>query len=64
MNKHLTIEQVAELLNASTEWVRLKIASGEIPSIRITPRMIRVDAGDLQEWLDQKKEETHATTGS
>ena len=43
-------------VSLSTAW-RL-IASGEIPSIRIGERVVRVDEAELEAWLEAKKKAT------
>ena len=43
-------------ISLSTAW-RL-VASGEIPSVRIGERVVRVDEAELEAWLEAKKKAT------
>jgi excisionase family DNA binding protein len=52
----LTVEQVADQLNVSPRTVRRRIASRELPAVRLgsSPQSpVRVSADDLARWLDK-----------
>ena len=53
MEKLLTIEQVAEILQVSTRTVRRYIKAGRLPSINLGERIVRVSEGDLGTFIDQ-----------
>jgi excisionase family DNA binding protein len=49
----LTVGEVAERLGVSRRTIERKIASGELPALRLGGRRspLRVDAAELQAWL-------------
>lgn len=51
----LTTKQVAERLQMSQAWVRLKIASGELPVVRLGRRTL-FDAKDVHALIERGKE--------
>jgi excisionase family DNA binding protein len=51
MNRLLTAEDVAELLNTTREAVYARCARGLLPHIRTGPRQIRFDPVELGRWL-------------
>jgi excisionase family DNA binding protein len=46
---------VANRLNISVAQCWRLVASGAIPSVRISERCIRVDEAELERWLKEKK---------
>ena len=46
----LTVDEVAERLRVSRNWVAERVATGEIPSYRLG-RLVRVDALDFERWV-------------
>jgi excisionase family DNA binding protein len=50
----LTMAQVAQVLNRSTEAIRSLIARGELPAIR-TGRHFRINEQDLEEYLARQR---------
>lgn len=51
----LTVDEVAALLGFHRQTVYEKVASGEIPHIRIG-RTVRFDQGELRRWLSDRTE--------
>jgi excisionase family DNA binding protein len=49
--RYATVRQAAELLGMSERVVRLHIATGAIPAVRVGPRAIRVDLDALRQAL-------------
>ena len=47
----LTIEQTAQRLGCSKNTVRAVIRKGDLPAVRIGPRMVRVRETDLEQIL-------------
>jgi excisionase family DNA binding protein len=50
----LTVAQVAERLNLSTKQVRRRIASGDLPAVKLGPEPgahVRVDERELDEYV-------------
>jgi excisionase family DNA binding protein len=52
----LTTKQVAERLHMSQAWVRLKIATGELPVVRLGRRTL-FDVRDVQALIERSKGE-------
>jgi excisionase family DNA binding protein len=52
-NEFLTARQLAAVLQISESTVRKLAHSGKIPSIRLTPRLIRFHLPSVREALDQ-----------
>jgi excisionase family DNA binding protein len=50
----LTIPEVAELLGISRVRCYEMAATGEIPSMRLSPRRIRISRGALDAWLAER----------
>ncbi|MBX5490904.1 MAG: helix-turn-helix domain-containing protein, partial [Chloroflexi bacterium] len=50
----LTTTEVARELRLTPESVRLLIARGHLPAIRVGRRVLRVRKSDLLRWLDQR----------
>lgn len=48
LNKQLTIQQVADVMQCDHKAVRAMIARGELKAYRFGPRMIRIDPLDLE----------------
>lgn len=49
--KHLTVSEVAERYGLSTKTVRRYVASGTLPARRVGPRLIRLDADEVEAAL-------------
>lgn len=47
----LTISQVAEVLTASESTVRRLIADGDLRTVRISQRIIRIELTEVQRYL-------------
>ena len=50
----LTIADAAVRLNLSEHTVRRRIASGELPAVRLGA-LIRIDPDDLEQWLAEHR---------
>lgn len=50
-----TIRDVSELLNVDYKTVYTIVANGEIPSHKLTNKLIRISKTDLNQWLETKK---------
>lgn len=50
----LTIPETAARLNLSEHTVRRRIASGELPAVRLGA-LIRIDPDDLEQWLAERR---------
>ena len=55
MTDLLTTAEVAQRLKLTKSWTAKMIRRGEIPSLRIGEKTIRVREADLEEWLDSKR---------
>jgi excisionase family DNA binding protein len=51
----LTIGETAEKLSISETTVRRLIGAGILPAVRVSPGAIRVEAGELDEWLEERR---------
>ena len=51
----MTAKEVAELLNASDKVVYAMASRHELPSVKISSKMIRFDPEEIQKWLVSKK---------
>ena len=49
--RFLHIDEVGQLLRVSRSTAYAMVASGLIPSVRLSPRVVRVDRTDLENWL-------------
>lgn len=47
----LTVSEVSELLNLSRQKIYTMISSGELPSVRISRRTLRVSRVELDAWI-------------
>lgn len=56
----LTPQEVSRLLHVSVQTVRRWIKDEKLPAYRVGPRMWRIRAADLDEWLQRSA----ATSGS
>jgi excisionase family DNA binding protein len=54
----MTIKEVAERLNVHPNTIRRLIKSGELASMRVGSRGIRVDERDLEAYINRRKSET------
>lgn len=53
--KMFKIKEAAEVLGLSEGVIRRQVASGEIPSVRISQRIIRIPAAKLKQAIRQKQ---------
>ncbi len=51
----LTARQAATLLNLSERTLYRLTAGGDIPVVKIGPRGVRYDVGDLKSWIARAK---------
>ena len=51
----LTTKEVAEILKVNIQTVRRYIRKGELPAIKITPRLYRVHRKDLEEFIKRRR---------
>jgi excisionase family DNA binding protein len=51
----LRVKDVAKMLDLSVSQVYVLMRSGELPSIEIAPRTLRVDPVALQAWIDARR---------
>jgi len=51
MGKKVTVQEVADKFGVSTKTVRRYIASGRLTASRVGPRMIRLDAEQVEREL-------------
>ena len=56
----MTIDEVARFLNISRAQAYLTVRERGFPLIELGPRLLRVDRGQLQRWLDEKVSRTSA----
>lgn len=49
--RFLRIDEVGDLLRMSRSTAYAMVASGLIPSVRFSPRLLRVDRRELEHWL-------------
>lgn len=61
MGKYLTVEQAAERLGVSKRTAYEYAQKGIIPSVRLTPRTMRIPSDLLDDWLAAKAMERVAT---
>ena len=52
----LTAQEVAQIINASDKSIYKMALRGEIPCIRIAAKIVRFDQGDIEKWLESKKQ--------
>lgn len=50
-----TIHDIANLLKVDYKVVYRKVSQGEIPSVRIGPRLIRIRKTIFDSWLESKE---------
>lgn len=55
-----TVEEVAAYLNLAPETIRAMARNGVIPAMKAGKRLWRFHAPDIQAWLRDKSEPTHA----
>ena len=53
-NQWMALPEVARQLRLSVRTVRRMVASGDLPARRLSPRLVRVRAGDLEEWTKRR----------
>ncbi len=53
----LTIEQVADWLQVSTNTIRRYIEDGSLPAVNLGGRAIRIRRQDLDAWLEKRRVE-------
>ncbi|QYK52902.1 MAG: helix-turn-helix domain-containing protein [Fimbriimonadaceae bacterium] len=52
----LRVDEVAKILSIGRSKAYELVASGSIPAIRITDRILRVRSDDLSNWLEAQKQ--------
>ena len=55
MSKLLTIKETAKLLGITESTLKGMIRRGAIPYIKLSPRVLRFDPEELDEYLDQRR---------
>src|SRR4051794_40338241 len=50
----LTAREVAERLGATPRWVLDRWAAGDLPGFRLTARMVRFRASEIDAWLESR----------
>jgi excisionase family DNA binding protein len=60
MTSLLNLSQVAERLGISRTSAWRLVATGDLPSIRVTETLRRVDADDLEAWISERREQRPA----
>jgi excisionase family DNA binding protein len=54
VDKLLKVAEVAERTKMSGSWVYARMASGELPPVRLGVRSLRVRERDLERWLAEQ----------
>lgn len=54
VEKLLTIDEVAQMLQVSRSAIYKNMSAGTIPYLRINKRIVRFRPSDIQAWLDGK----------
>jgi excisionase family DNA binding protein len=60
----LTVRAVAHWMGLSTKQVRRRIASGDLPAVRLGPEpnaQLRVSADELEAWLERRRTQPKET---
>ena len=52
--RFIRIDELGDLLRVSRSTAYAMVASGLIPSVRLSPRVLRVDRKELELWLDNR----------
>ncbi|MHB8587217.1 MAG: helix-turn-helix transcriptional regulator [Candidatus Dormibacteraceae bacterium] len=52
--RFLRIDELGDLLRVSRSTAYAMVASGLIPSVRVSPRVLRVDRIELEHWLTSR----------
>ncbi len=52
---YYTVEEVKDILKVSLETVRRYVRSGKLPAIKLGNKYIRIEKGDLDEFLKTLK---------
>lgn len=55
MTTLLTINEVADRLKLTRGWVRQLVRDGEIPSLKLGPKSVRIKESDLERWMESKR---------
>lgn len=50
----LTVEQAAKILNIGRDRVWAIVHSGHLPSIKFSPRVIRISKRALERWVEEQ----------
>jgi excisionase family DNA binding protein len=56
MKLYLTQDEVADMLGVSVATVRRWRAEEGLPSVRLSHKLVRIDAEQLQAWLDARSQ--------
>lgn len=52
---YYTVEEVKDILKVSLETVRRYVRSGKLPAIKLSNKYIRIEKGDLENFLKTLK---------
>ena len=55
MSKLMTIKETAKLLGITESTLKGMIRRGAIPYIKLSPRVLRFDPEELEEYLEQRR---------
>ena len=55
MKQLISVRTAAEQADVSTQTVRRWIQSGELPALKMSARLYRIDPDDLQDFLNRHK---------
>lgn len=50
-----SIRDISEILNVDYKVVYHKVTLGEIPSLRLSNKLIRIKKADFESWLESKE---------
>ena len=48
-------DAVARYLGTSTDWVRDRVRAGELPAVRVGPRLLRFRMAEVVAWADSRR---------
>lgn len=51
MSRHLNYQSAAEYLGVKVGTLRNMVHRKQVPHIRLSPKMVRFDLGELEKWL-------------
>jgi len=56
ISKPLKVEEVAELLEVSTDVIYSMVKQGKIPYFKVGNRLIRFQASSIQKWMNEQEQ--------